>query len=182
MPYRRIDEGFFDRPCPEAARELVGKILCRRLPDGSLLRLRITETEAYCGEDDTACHAHRGRTKRTEVLYAAPGTLYVYLCYGIHWMLNVVTGAKDDPQAVLIRACENAEGPGRLTKALGIDGSFNRRTLTELSDTFRIEDDGLPCRTKTEKRVGIAYADPEDRDKPWRFILINSKSGSLSLY
>ena len=122
MPHRILTPGFFARECPEVAAELMGIWLCRRLPDGSVRRLRITETEAYCGEDDTACHAHKGRTKRTDVLYGPPGVLYVYLCYGIHWMLNIVTGTEDRPQAVLIRACEGADGPGKLTKALPVTG------------------------------------------------------------
>ena len=73
----------------------------RQLPDGTLLRARITETEAYRGAQDTACHACHGRTKRTEVLYHDGGTIYVYLCYGMHWMLNIVTGHADEPQAEL---------------------------------------------------------------------------------
>ena len=72
MPYGKLTSDFFARPCPEAARELVGKLLCRRFPDGTIIKLRITETEAYCGEEDTACHAHKGRTPRTDTLYAAP--------------------------------------------------------------------------------------------------------------
>ena len=94
-------------------------------------RLRISETEAYCGESDTACHAHKGRTKRTEVMYAEAGTIYVYLCYGMHWMLNIVTGEEDEPEAVLIRACCEAAGPGKLTKALGITGEFNRQHICQ---------------------------------------------------
>lgn len=172
MPYGKLTAGFFARPCPEAARELVGKVLCRQMPDGSVKRLRITETEAYYGEADTACHAHKGRTARTETLYATPGTLYVYLCYGIHWMLNIVTGEKDDPQAILVRACEGAEGPGRLTKALRIDGSFNKKPLEELSDTLWLEDDGLACRVDTGARIGIGYASAEDQEKPWRYIMV----------
>ena len=171
MPHGKLTAGFFARPCPEAAEALVGKLLCRRMSDGSVKKLRITETEAYCGEADTACHAHKGRTARTETLYAAPGTLYVYLCYGIHWMLNIVTGDEGDPQAILVRACESAEGPGRLTKALAINGSFNRKTLEVLSNTLWIEDDGLPCSVFTGSRVGICYASKEDQERPWRYIL-----------
>ena len=108
---------FYHRPCPVVARELVGKVLVRRV-DGQELRLRITETECYCGESDTACHASKGRTKRTETMYAPAGTLYVYLCYGVHWMLNIVTGEENEPEAVLIRACEGKfNGPGRLPSA-----------------------------------------------------------------
>ena len=171
MPYRVLTGEFFARECPEAAADLVGKWLCRRLPDGTVRRLRITETEAYCGESDTACHAHRGRTKRTEVLYAPPGVLYVYLCYGIHWMLNVVTGEENRPQAILIRACEGADGPGKLTKALSITGELNRYVLSDENGLLWIEDDGLPCSHTAAPRVGIGYASPEDQARLWRYIL-----------
>ena len=171
MQHRILTREFFARECPEVAAELVGKWLCRRLPDGEIRRLRITETEAYCGETDTACHAHKGRTKRTEVLYAPPGVLYVYLCYGIHWMLNIVTGREGEPQAILVRAAESAAGPGRLTKALSIDGSFNRSSLEELTDSLWLEDDGEPVTITAAPRVGIGYASPEDQARPWRYIL-----------
>lgn len=166
-----VDRSFFARPCPDAARSLVGKLLCRSFSDGSVKKLRITETEAYCGENDTACHAHRGRTSRSEVLYAPAGTIYVYLCYGIHWMLNIVTGEAEDPQAILIRACETADGPGKLTKALAITGAFNSKTLSDCAGELWIEDDGCSCRVITARRVGIGYASEEDQEKPWRFIL-----------
>lgn len=163
----RLTESFFRRECLEVSRDLVGKVLVRRDGDREI-RMRISETEAYCGEQDTACHAHRGRTKRTEVLYAAPGTLYVYLCYGIHDLLNIVTGVENDPQAVLIRACVGAPGPGRLTKALGITREFNRRSVLE-GDGLWVEDDGFRCEILTDKRVGIGYASQEDQDRLWRF-------------
>ena len=92
----RLTEAFFSRDPLTVARQLVGKVLVHRTAQGEK-RLRITETEAYWGEEDTACHAHKGRTKRTEVMYGEPGTIYVYLCYGMHWMLNLVTGEKDQP-------------------------------------------------------------------------------------
>lgn len=171
MSYRILSGEFFARECPEAAAELVGKWLCRQWPDGSVTRLRITETEAYCGEEDTACHAHRGRTRRTEALYGPPGSLYIYLCYGMHWMLNIVTGSEGQPQAVLLRACEGAAGPGRLTKALSISGEWNRRMLGEGGLPLWLEDDALPCARITAPRVGISYASAEDQARPWRFIL-----------
>lgn len=163
----RLDYAFFSRPCLAVAKDLVGKVLVRNTPNG-LLRLRISETEAYCGEDDTACHAHKGRTKRTEVLYMESGTIYIYLCYGMHWMLNIVTGTVDDPQAVLIRACIDAPGPGKLTKALGITGELNRQHIC-IQDQLWIEDDGFRCETVSDKRVGIGYASREDQDRLWRF-------------
>ena len=164
---KKLDRDFFHRPCLAVAEDLVGKILARRIPDGSILRLRISETEAYCGEEDSACHAHKGRTKRTEVMYMEAGTIYIYLCYGMHWMLNIVTGDAEDPQAVLIRACEEAAGPGKLTKALGITGELNRGSV--LGEELWVEDDGQICDVTTDKRVGIGYASREDQDRLWRF-------------
>ena len=161
----RLGYDFFHRPCVEVARDLVGKVLVR---GGK--QLRISETEAYCGESDTACHASRGRTKRTEVMYMDAGTVYVYLCYGIHWMLNIVTGEENAPEAVLIRACVEAKGPGKLTKALGITGEYNRSSVVT-SDALWIGDDGFRCEIALDKRVGIGYASQEDQDRLWRFIL-----------
>ena len=166
----RLTYDFFYRPCLTVAEELVGKYLVRKMPDGSVLKLRISETEAYCGEEDTACHAHKGRTKRTEVLYASAGTIYVYLCYGIHWLLNIVTGEAEQPQAVLIRACVEAPGPGKLTKALSITGELNKQSILTQEELW-IEDDGVPCQVRKDKRVGIGYASEEDQNKLWRFIL-----------
>ena len=166
----RLDDRFFHRPCLEVARDLVGKVLVHRAGE-QVLKLRISETESYCGEADTACHAHKGRTKRTEVLWMESGTVYLYLCYGMHWLLNIVTGEENDPQAVLIRACVEAEGPGKLTKKLGINGELNRSSILT-SDRLWIEDDGFRCEVKTDKRVGIGYASQEDQDRLWRFIMV----------
>ena len=159
----KLDYDFYHRPCLEVAHDLVGKVLvCGER------RLRISETEAYCGESDTACHAHKGRTKRTEVLYAKAGTIYVYLCYGVHWLLNIVTGEEEQPEAVLIRACVDADGPGKLTKKLGITGELNRcSACNDLA--LWIEDDGFSCQVVTDKRVGIGYASQADQDRLWRF-------------
>ncbi len=154
----------------ELAPRLLGVKLCRNL-DGKIIKLRITETEAYFSEDDTACHANKGKTKRTKILYEAGGVAYVYLCYGIHNLLNIVCGEKGFPQAVLIRGVENFNGPGKLTKAIGIDRSLNGENLIT-SNQLWLEDDGIQFQYKTAKRVGIDYATPEYRDKLWRFIKI----------
>ncbi|MBR5126159.1 MAG: DNA-3-methyladenine glycosylase [Oscillospiraceae bacterium] len=161
----RLNYDFFHRYALEVAPELVGKLL---IHNGQALR--ISETEAYCGESDTACHASRGRTKRTEVLYADAGTIYVYLCYGMHWLMNVITGDVDDPQGVLIRACVDAPGPGKLTKKLGITGEENRNNIVT-SETLWIGDDGFRCPVRTDTRVGIGYASEADQAKQWRFIM-----------
>ena len=161
----RLPYDFYHRDCPEVARDLVGKVLVYR---GNTLR--ISETECYCSETDTACHAHKGRTKRTEVMYETAGTVYVYLCYGMHWMLNIVTGEKDHPEAVLIRACVEAPGPGKLTKVLGITGKENRSSVVTSEDLW-VEDDGFSCAVTTAERVGIGYASAEDQARLWRFVL-----------
>ena len=165
----RLKKDIYAMRAYELAPYLLGKILCRRTEDG-VLRARICETECYFGEDDSACHAHRGRTPRTKTLYEEGGIAYVYLCYGIHSLLNVVSGEKDFPEAVLIRGVEGAIGPGRVTKLLKIDRDQNGVSFVE-SDEIWIEDDGFSASYYTDKRVGIDYADKEDREKKWRFIL-----------
>ena len=165
----RLDYEFFHRPCLEVAKDLVGKVIVHESPQG-VLSMRISETEAYCGECDTACHAHKGRTPRTEVMYGRAGTLYIYLCYGMHWLMNIVTGEQEQPEAVLIRACVEASGPGKLTKALRIHGQMNRQSVCD-GGVLWIADDGYACNVKTGKRVGIGYAAQVDQDRPWRFIM-----------
>ena len=165
---KRLEYEFFHRPCLTVAEELVGKLLVHETENG-ILTMRISETEAYCGEDDTACHAHKGRTPRTEVLYAQAGTVYVYLCYGMHWLMNIVTGEQEQPEAVLIRACVDAAGPGKLTKAMGITGACNRKNICD--GNLWIADDGFVCSVRTDKRVGIGYASEEDQNRLWRFIM-----------
>lgn len=166
---RRLEYEFFHRPCLAVARDLVGKLLVHETENG-ILTMRVCETEAYCGEADTACHAHKGRTPRTEVMYGRAGTLYIYLCYGMHWLMNIVTGEQEQPEAVLIRACVDAPGPGRLTKALSVTGEMNRQSVCD-GGRLWVADDGCACKVKTDKRVGIGYASQEDQDRPWRFIM-----------
>ena len=135
---------------------LLGKILCRRI-ENKIIRSRITETEAYFGEEDTACHASKGLTKRTKTLYEEGGIAYIYLCYGIHSLLNVVTGSKGFPQAVLIRGIDNYNGPGKLTKYLKIDTSLNGENLLTSTQLW-IEDDGHSYAYESTPRIGINYA------------------------
>lgn len=152
------------------ARALLGKILVRTTPAGRMERV-IIETEAYVGTADRACHASKGRTARTEVMFGPGGHWYVYLCYGVHEMLNLVTEREGFPAAILIRGVEGASGPGRLTKQLGIDRSFNARPAAPASG-LHLEDHGLVApRSKivAGPRVGIDYAGPEWAAKPWRF-------------
>ena len=165
-----LDKTYFAKNAIELAPDLLGKILCRRVGD-KVLRARITETECYFGEEDTACHAHRGKTPRTEVMYEEGGVSYVYLCYGMHAMLNIVTGAKEHPEAVLIRGVEGLKGPGRLTKGMTITTSDNRLPLEPESGLW-LEDDGTRSpEFIATARVGIDYASPEDRARLWRYVV-----------
>ena len=113
----RLNENFYNLNAIEVAPLLLGKFLCRKIED-KIIKFKITETEAYYGENDTACHASKGKTKRAKTLYKQGGIAYVYLYYGIHSMLNVITGEVNFPQAVLIRGIQNYNGPGKLTKYL----------------------------------------------------------------
>lgn len=167
---KRIDPSFFRRDVLTVAPELVGKILVRRFDDGIEHRCRILETEAYRGEEDLACHARKGRTQRTEVMYHNGGKVYVYLIYGMYQMLNFVTSVENDPQAVLIRGVEGFIGPGKVTRHLQIDKTFYGEELYT-SERLWVEDDGLLPVLKTAPRVGIDYAG-DWKDKLWRFILV----------
>lgn len=161
---------WFSRTAVELAPLLLGKLLCRETENG-VLRLRITETECYFGEEDSACHAHRGRTPRTDVMYGIGGRAYVYLCYGIHSLLNLTTGQEGHPEAVLIRGVEGIAGPGRVTKRMKIDRSLNR-TLLIPENGLWVEDDGVMLDFVTTPRIGIDYATEEDRLKHWRFLSV----------
>lgn len=154
------------------ARWLLGKHLVRRLPGGGEEARMIVETEAYHGETDLACHARAGRTKRTEVMYGPGGVWYVYLCYGIHEMLNLVVGPDGFPAAILIRGVEGAIGPGRVTKALAIDRQLNTKSATDPTSGLWLEDRGVripPRLITTSPRIGIDFAGPIWSAKHWRF-------------
>jgi DNA-3-methyladenine glycosylase len=154
------------------ARSLLGKFLIRSTPRGEMARM-ITEVEAYDGERDRACHARRGRTGRNAVMYEPGGVWYVYLCYGVHEMLNLVTGPRDYPAAVLIRGVEGADGPGRLTKGLAIDRRLNGVVCAPESGLW-IEDRGVRLprgAIKATPRIGVDYAGPVWAKKRWRFVL-----------
>lgn len=161
------------------ARRLLGKLLVVAGPGGEVRRARICEVEVYHGERDKASHASRGRTPRNQVMYGEGGVWYVYLCYGIHEMLNLVTGPRDHPSAILIRGVEGVTGPGKLTRVFGIDRRFNARPATPASGLW-LEDDGFrPPRGSIRKspRIGVDYAGPLWAAKPWRFYYEPKLSG-----
>ncbi len=166
---QKLDKEFFCRDVLEVAPDLLGKVIVRKHLDERLNKFIITEVEAYRGEEDLACHASKGRTPRTEVMYWQGGYVYVYLIYGIHYMLNFVTGNIDNPQAVLIRGVNEISGPGRVSKALKIDKEFNK-THVEDSDFIWIENSRSEISFSTGPRIGIDYAGEYWKNKPWRFI------------
>lgn len=166
---RELDWG--QRDTVALSRSLLGQWLVHRSPEGEVRR-RICEVEAYHGPEDRACHASRGRTTRTEVMFRPGGVWYVYLCYGIHEMLNLVTGPADWPAAILIRGVQGASGPGRLTRALGIDRRYNGQSVSPESGLW-IEPSAerLPVREiVATPRIGVDYAGPIWSAKPWRFV------------
>lgn len=167
----KLREDFYLGRATELAPLLLGKIICVKHGE-EITRARITETECYFGEADTACHANRGRTPRTSTLYERGGIAYVYLCYGIHSLLNVVTGEKDFPEAVLIRGVAGAGGPGLVTRLLDIDRSFNGESFVNSSRLW-LEDDGAKPSYSASPRVGIGYAEEADRLRPWRYTVLS---------
>ena len=188
----KLDESFYLREdVVKIAKELLGKILFTRVK-GKVTAGMIVETEAY-SQKERGCHAYRGMTERNKVMFGAGGTSYVYLCYGIHHLFNIVTNVKGVADAVLIRAIEPhvgedhmvrrvrtesakriGSGPGKLTKALGIDRSFNGKYL--LSHDVWLEDRGIQVSKSkiiSSKRVGIDYAG-DDALLPWRFTILDN--------
>lgn len=170
-----LPRAFYDRPTLEVARDLLGARLIHEVGPGDIRVGQIVETEAYIGPDDLACHASRGRTVRTEVMFGPSGHAYVYLIYGMYNCLNVVTEAPDFPAAVLVRAVEpidgllgRSDGPGRLCRALGIGRRLNGTDLTRpplyLEPGQPIDD----ARVAQGPRVGVDYAG-EWASRPWRF-------------
>lgn len=177
-----LPRSFYARDALDVARDVLGALIVR----GGVV-LRITEVEAYRWPGDTACHARHGRTARNAALWGPPGTAYVYLCYGIHHMLNLVTGEEGEAQAVLVRACEPVRGlatirrrrggldgpalltgPGKVGAALGLDLSSCGRRLHERGP-LEVRRGEPPTRILRGPRVGIAYARREHREAPWRF-------------
>lgn len=170
-----LQKDFFCRPTLEIAPELLGKCLIRKYR-GKYLSGMVTEVEAYVGVEDKACHAARGKTQRNKVMFEEGGVWYVYLCYGMYWMLNIVTEKKGLPAAILIRGVQyeknHLNGPGKLTRGFYIDKKLNeKRALPQTGLWFK--DQGInikPKEIQTGKRIGISYAG-EWQHKPWRFYI-----------
>ena len=187
----KLSRSFYSRSTLDVATDLLGKVLVRKLGQRNLVG-KIVETEAYVGPHDLACHASKGNTPRTSIMFGAPGYAYVYMIYGFYFCLNVVTEPLGYPAAVLIRGVEPIEnvdlmrelrnnpqretniasGPGKLCMAMSIDKQLNGADL--LGTTIWIEDRKLdPGPIRTSPRVGVDYAG-EYKDKPWRFFVDGS--------
>ena len=167
-----LKKSFFCRAADEVAHDLLGASLVVCSSQGRETRHVIFETEAYLGAHALACHGSKGMTKRNAVMFGPAGCWYVYLCYGMHWMLNVVTGSKGVPAAVLIRGAGEHEGPGRLTKALRIKKGLNGKTVGKKSHLW-IETNNIviPRRhVQRTPRIGVSYA-REWAKKPLRFVV-----------
>jgi DNA-3-methyladenine glycosylase len=188
-----LPRNFYERDTIKVARALLGKKLVRRF-NGVDLSGMIVETEAYCGEADSACHAHRGKTPRNAVMFGHSGHAYVYFTYGMHYMLNLVTEEEGNPCAVLIRAvwpldgieemaarrkkkgAELTNGPAKLCQALGIDKSLNGWDLTSGKELWVEDYKKIPAKSViTTPRIGIDYAREEHRAALWRFLVKTDK-------
>jgi len=182
---KKLDHQFYQRPAIELAPDLLGKILVRQVRGrtGRTYRARIVETEAYVGVHDLACHASKGRTRRTEVMFGSGGYAYVYFIYGMYSMLNIVASVEGEAQAVLIRAGEpldnwkaDLSGPGKLTRAMRITCADNGTDLTG-TEIFLLDDPAYQPVIATTKRIGVDYA-KEWKDALLRFVDLNSRAVS----
>jgi len=165
----KIQKDFYLQDVLEVAPALLGKRLVIARQGGNGV-YTITETEAYQGTGDMACHASKGKTTRTEVMFREGGIIYMYLIYGMYWMMNIVTSIENNPQAVLIRGLDKVNGPGRLTRELGLDRSFNGESLVD-SPRIWLERSHKPAKIHTSPRIGINYAGEPWVSKPWRFYI-----------
>ena len=167
-----LTKKFFERSALEVAESLLGKYLVREV-EGKEIAFKINEVEAYDGFEDKASHAHKGKTERNKVMFGEAGNWYVYLVYGMHNMLNIVTGGKDYPAAILIRGGEGISGPGRLTKFLKINKKFNGKTASLKTGLWLEDREEIVNKKKIKRtsRVGVDYAGPIWSKKNYRFIL-----------
>ncbi len=179
-----LDKSFFVRDTREVARDLLGKYLYREI-DGKYYRGIISETEAYHGPDDLACHCSKGKTPRTEIMFAEGGNIYVYLIYGMYEMLNFTTMPQDFPAAVLIRGVifpqvrkggkfvdlqDRTDGPGKLTRAFYVDRRLNGKPVGKTTGLWVEESNITPREIIRTPRIGVDYA-KEWKDKPWRYLI-----------
>ncbi|MGC9603621.1 MAG: DNA-3-methyladenine glycosylase [Minisyncoccia bacterium] len=165
-----LKQNFFERPTLTVAKELLGKYLVRK-HSGKTIAAMITEVEAYDGPKDRASHASRGLTPRTKIMFGPAGHWYVYFTYGMHWLVNIVTGKEGYPAAILIRGVEEINGPARVAKLFHIDKKLNGKSADKKSGLW-LEDRGIKIegsRIKKSPRIGVSYAGPIWSKRPYRF-------------
>lgn len=172
MNHHILDKNFFNRNTIQTAQDLLGKYLI--VQDRAVQHeLIINEVEAYDGPNDKASHAYHGKTDRTKIMFEEGGTLYIYLVYGMHWMLNIVTGKRGYPAAILIRGAGQIKGPGRLSRFLGLNEELNGKLAIPKTGLW-FEDRGLTIQKQNilaTERIGIAYAGPIWAKKLYRFLI-----------
>jgi DNA-3-methyladenine glycosylase len=195
---RRLTRAFYARDARALAPDLLNKLLVHDDPEAGRLAVRVVEVEAYAGADDAGSHAFRGPTPRTETMFGAPGHLYVYFTYGMHWCMNVVAGRRGVASAVLLRAGAPVEGidvmrarrsaahrdrelcsgPARLTQALGVDGRFDGTDLT--GGELRLLDDGVPPPTEPGVSTRVGLRAGRGHEHPWRWFVPGDENVSRS--
>lgn len=169
------DINFFQTDTISLAQNLIGKWI-KTYVNGKEVKAQISETEAYLGVNDSACHTYKGKkTERTKPMWSDGGTIYIYLCYGLHYLFNIVSCNKDQPEAVLIRATVEANGPAKLTKFLNITKELNGTCIVNNKNICLMDDEKKYSFIK-DKRVGIEYALPKDKNAKLRYILKNEKN------
>jgi DNA-3-methyladenine glycosylase len=164
-----LDKSFFTRDVLDIAPLFPGKKIVRVMGEVRSEYI-ITEVEAYRGVEDLACHASKGRTRRTEVMFLEGGYIYMYLIYGMYWMFNIVTGPVDDPQAILVRGIKGIPGPGRVSRELKLDGSFYGEKVFD-SERIWLEEGIIAPEIITGARIGVDYAGDYWSKVPWRYFI-----------
>lgn len=164
----RLTSEFYDGTPIEVAQKLIGKLMCRKFDDGTILKLRIIETEAYTAPDDLANRSTKWTPEKIKASLLPKGSLYIYICYGIHMMVNVIVGQPDRHEGVLFRAIETAFGPGKVGSKLEVKKDMHGIDLST-SDIIWLEDDGVKWDYISTPRIGINYAPEPWLSKPWRF-------------
>jgi len=169
IKHNLFDDAFFEQPALEIAPKILGAKLCHRGEDELIQKFTICETEAYHGIDDLASHASRGKNQKNQLMFGPANIWYLYLCYGVHWMLNLVTDRDGAPSAVFIRATLEVKGPGRLTRKFSLDQSYSGLPNHPSTNLWLEKNSSQPEKIKRGRRVGISGAGPYWSKVPYRF-------------
>lgn len=169
MVHKRVAAHFFFDDALKVAPEVLGMKIVRKFDDGRVIRLHISEIEIYRGKEDLACHASKGKTDRTKIMFEKGGKVYVYLIYGMYWLLNITTGENESPQAILIRGTKEINGPGRIGRCLQLDKSFYGEDLSTSSRLWLEQGEKIDEKDVVQlPRIGVDYAGEYWSAKRWR--------------